>query len=366
MTSSREGDNAQVLAVAEALGVPFEIRRFRNRPGAIAVNLIAGTRASTSLVVPLNPIAPPWPDLVIAAGTQSEPILTQLRAVAPHAKQVFLGRPWRSPDRYDLVVTTPQYRVPASPNVLELDLPLHRVGAAAIAREAARWQTRLAHLPRPWTVVLLGGSINRYTLDRRAVRRIAMEAGERAALQGGSLLICSSYRTPAAAMPALAKALSVPAFIFDWRRAPRAENPYLAFLGLGDEIIVTGDSISMLAEACATGKPVYIFDLGEGRYAMRPDAPAAPSMPAGSAIRAWLKDLKVRATNRLLPERLHRDTRPIHRRLVESGRAAWLGDALPAALGPALRNDATVVAARILIVMQAGAPGASETALARL
>jgi mitochondrial fission protein ELM1 len=344
LTSSREGDNAQVLAVAEALGAPVEIRRFRNRRGAIAVNLISGARAAGPLVVPLDEIAAPWPELVIAAGTQSEPILAQLRTAARDTKQVFLGRPWCSPDRYDLVVTTPQYRVPAAPNVMELDLPLHRVTAAAIEREAAHWEARLAHLPRPWIVVLIGGSINRYTLDARAAQRIAGEAGAR----GGSLLICNSYRTPQDAIPALTKALTVPAFIFDWHRAPRSENPYLAFLGLGDEIVVTGDSISMLAEACSTGKPVHIFDLGEGRYAMRPDAGrSVSSPPLASAIRARLKDLKVRATNRILPARLHRDTRPIHQRLIESGRAVWLGEAFPEIRGAVLQSDAAAVAARI-------------------
>src|ERR1700754_4789084 len=44
LLSDREGDNAQVLAVAEALGRPFETRRFRNRNGAIVANLLAGPR----------------------------------------------------------------------------------------------------------------------------------------------------------------------------------------------------------------------------------------------------------------------------------------------------------------------------------
>ena len=38
-----------------------------------------------------------------------------------------------------------------------------------------------------------------------------------------------------------------------------AENPFFAFLGLSDAMVVTGDSTSMCSEACATGRPVYIF-----------------------------------------------------------------------------------------------------------
>ena len=36
------------------------------------------------------------------------------------------------------------------------------------------------------------------------------------------------------------------------------DNPYLAYLALGDQFIVTGESASMLTEACATGKPVHV------------------------------------------------------------------------------------------------------------
>jgi mitochondrial fission protein ELM1 len=42
-----------------------------------------------------------------------------------------------------------------------------------------------------------------------------------------------------------------------------AENPYLGFLALADAIVITGDSESMLAEATALGRPVYVYPLPE-------------------------------------------------------------------------------------------------------
>ena len=42
------------------------------------------------------------------------------------------------------------------------------------------------------------------------------------------------------------------------------ENPYFGFLAHADQIVVTCDSVSMVSEACATGKPVYVFDLPGG------------------------------------------------------------------------------------------------------
>jgi len=361
MISPRAGDNAQVLAVTDALGLPFETRRFANHSGAIALNLLVGPAAARSRVERVDTMTPPWPDLLLAAGTQSEPISADLRQAMARdghrARHVFLGRPWMHPDNYDLVVTTPQYSVPPAANVMEIDLPLHRVTAATVAQEAALWAPNVAELPEPRIAVLVGGAINRYLMDGRTAMRIAREVGAYAAQRGGSLLILGSYRTPAAAMRMLTENLAVPATVFDWQRARREGNPYLGFLGLAAEIVVTGDSMTMLAEACATGKPVFIFDLGEGRYAMRRTPPAMPMPspagppPLGSRLKAWALDRKVKLTNGIIPVRLHRDTRHIHDRLLAAGRAAWFGDPYPAGDRSPMPDDAAKVAARIRALM---------------
>jgi mitochondrial fission protein ELM1 len=357
LLSDTAGDNAQVLALAEGLGWPFEIRRFRNRSGAMVANLLVGPVVPGMVRHLSGSLEPPWPDVVIAAGTPSEPLCARLRLVASRANhplyQVFLGRPWGKPASYDLIVTTPQYWVPQAPNVMTIELPLHPERSADIARQAALWAPRLSHLPKPHVAVLLGGSISLYTLDSRAAKRLALEAGALVAPMGGSLLICGSYRTPRNALKAMGESLAVPSYIFDWHQGP-AQNPYLAFLGLADRLIVTGDSMTMLAEACATGKPVHIFDLGEGRYAMR-DAPPRSKVVVrhpwlASALRARAKSIQVKVINAVLPLRFRRDTRPIHRKLVQTGRAAWLGDA-PSAPRPTVlhpgSDDIASIAARI-------------------
>ena len=48
--------------------------------------------------------------------------------------------------------------------------------------------------------------------------------------------------------------------IWDGKR----KNPYFGILAHADSLIVTGDSVNMVSEAIATGKPVYIFQLSGG------------------------------------------------------------------------------------------------------
>ena len=105
------------------------------------------------------------------------------------------------------------------------------------------------------------------------------------------------------------------------------------------------DSVSMMAEACATGRPVYLFDTGEGRTSMKhnpwldgvaeiPDQDMGHELengePNGFGLSRWhLKAHIYRMTMRLGPERLTRDIRIVQKLLVDTNRAVWLDDGNP-------------------------------------
>jgi mitochondrial fission protein ELM1 len=337
LTGNKAGDNTQVLALAEALGWPFEIKQFVYRAHEVVPNLLLRTTLAGIDKQQSSPIEAPWPDLVISAGRRNEPIARWIKQQSPDTiRLVHVGRPWSSLDRFDLVVTTPQYRLPVRPNVLHNKTPLHRVTKERLAREAARWRDRLAHLPRPFTAAIVGGSSGPYSFDHRAAERLATEASAFVAERGGSLLITTSARTPLPTIETLEQDLTVPAHLFRWSKETK-ENPYFAFLGLADSIIVTGDSMSMLSEACATRKPVYIFDLGEGEGAMCPKtadaAIAARRAQAGRRRFEWahVGAFLYRLMMKFGPERWSRDIRIIHNYLVDTGRAVWLGERFDAA-----------------------------------
>ncbi|MDJ0862766.1 MAG: mitochondrial fission ELM1 family protein [Gammaproteobacteria bacterium] len=340
LMGSKAGDNSQVLALGEALGWPFEIKRFAYRKYELMTNLLLGATLAGVDKQRSSRLLPPWPELVISAGRRNEPICRWIQAQARRDGQrvrlVHLGRPWALYERFDLVVTTPQYRLPQRPGIVHNDTPLHRITKERLASEQAIWAPRLAPLPKPYVAVAIGGNSGPYTLDRKAAGRLAREASKLANEQGGSLLVTTSARTPPGAIAELEASLTAPAYVYRWRR-DATENPYFAFLGLADAIVVTGDSMSMLTEACATQKPVYIFDLGEGPYAMRQmpgeDRPRGVSRERfrwKQLDRDYLRAFVYRNAMRTGPRRLTRDIGIIHKRLVETGRAVWLGDRFPA------------------------------------
>jgi mitochondrial fission protein ELM1 len=125
----------------------------------------------------------------------------------------------------------------------------------------------------------------------------------------------------------LESALTVPVILHRYRRDD-PDNPYFGVLSLADALVVTSDSVAMLSEAAATGRPVYIFDLGA---------------PPPAARDHSVKSLCYRAMMRVLPARLSRDISLFHDAYVAAGHGSWSFDGFPVAAGGTRREiDATV------------------------
>ena len=332
----KAGDNSQVLALGEALGWPFEVKHFTYKRTELLTNLLCGPTLAGVVKSGSSDLSPPWPDLIITAGRRNEPAARWIqKQAAPekHVRIVHCGRSWAKIERFDLIVTTPQYRLPERPNVLHNLSPLHRVTDERLRAAAADWAPRLNGLPGPYLTVVIGGNSGPFTFDHAAAKRLARQACARAKELGASLLVTTSARTPRDKIASFERALDVPAEVFRWSK-DAAENPYFGYLALADEVIVTGDSMSMLTEACATRKPVHIFDLGVGRTAMRPQEQGAAQIMSAVTEgrmfeRAHLQAFIYRLGMHVGPQRMTRDIRIVHEVLVDNGMAVWLGDPFP-------------------------------------
>ncbi len=342
----RIGDRRQLTALAEELGWPYQIKDLIYNRLCKLPNLLLGASRWSLVASNSSPLAPPWPDLVVMIGRRSVPVGRWIRARSGgRTRLVQLGRPRAPLELFDLVVTTPQYRVARRPNVLHLAAPVHQVDPAALAAAARAWQGRFDHLPRPRIALLAGGDSPPYRLDPATARRLGAAAS--AAAGEGSLLVTSSYRMAAAAVDALFDAVSVPAEFYRWR-ANNPENPFFAYLAAADEFIVTGDSVSMLTEATATGKPVRIFDLPRREtLSARVVEAAHGRIERRRQIRP--DDRLVRVFDGLLDRGmfvLPRDFGSFHRWLIAERRAAWLGEAPPRGHTP-VETGLAEVAARV-------------------
>ena len=137
-----------------------------------------------------------------------------------------------------------------------------RSAARASAKPRCAGSSGSKPAPAPRIALLVGGTSGQYRLDAEVASRLGQDVQRFAKQVGGSLFVTTSRRLAPAAADALCSALTDAAFIHRWK-PDDTDNPYLGFLALADAIVITGDSESMLAEATAHGRPLYVYPLPE-------------------------------------------------------------------------------------------------------
>jgi mitochondrial fission protein ELM1 len=264
LADDRPGNTTQSIGLADALGWPYEIKRLRMTLRARLHNRLLGASRAGIDVARSAPLAPPWPELVIAAGRRTAPVALWIREQSQgRTRLVQLGRNGADlADLFDLAVTPGYCRLFPHPNRIETSTTLHAISRTRLSQAGASWRQRLEAAPAPRIALLVGGTSGQYRLGPAVARRLAQDVMRFAKESGGSVFATTSRRLSPAAGDALFGALSDGAFVHRWK-PDDADNPYLAFLALADAIVITGDSESMLAEATALGRPVYVYPLPE-------------------------------------------------------------------------------------------------------
>jgi hypothetical protein len=240
------GDNNQLLALAEALGFPFEAKplsynQLRRLPFLRHGLTILARQAREE-------ISPPWPDLVFCTGYGSVPIARYIREQSRgRAKLVHIGNPRCRIDDFDLQITTPQYAREPAANMLALPFPIGNPAKALEPTSAEMGWLRT--FPRPLRLIAVGGPARYWALDHEALHRAIHTLQQKE--PSGSLIVATSHRTRPRTRALLDELLngSHEAIVDDFPR-------FGVLLAAADEIYVTADSVSMISEAVFTGKPV--------------------------------------------------------------------------------------------------------------
>ena len=249
------GNDRQVHAVAEAM--LLAARSVRVRPRApwrwFAPRLTTAARWAFPRTL-RREFKPRWPALAIGCGRQAALLTRALRAWsggATFALQIL--DPRVDPACFDLVVA-PRHDGLIAANVIQTLGALNPIDDVWLARAATAFPA-LAQLPRPRTALLVGGPRRGLALDDDWMNALIARLQGWQQRDGGSLLITTSARTPAAWRERLRGAFRDGCTCF-WGGADDGPNPYATYLALADRFVVTPDSINMLSEACAVGVPV--------------------------------------------------------------------------------------------------------------
>lgn len=270
LADHKAGHATQSIGLAETVGFPYEVKELRFNLLNHLSNRIRGATILGLDRARSAPLGPPWPDLVISTGRRTAPVARWIgRESVGRTRLVQLGRRGgETVEAFDLVVSCEHFRLPLHPRRMEIVAPLNAVTPERLARAAARWAGLFDGAPRPWIVLIVGGTCARYRLGADVAERVGEQVCAMARAVGGSVFAITSPRTGPAATAALRKGLGAFGHLHEWK--PRdADNPYVGYLALADAIVVTGESESMLAETAAAAKPLFIYPVPERPLAFR-------------------------------------------------------------------------------------------------
>jgi len=255
ISDGKAGHEAQCLGVAEALGVSVAIKRVSPRGIWKTLSPWAPVAPAERFGASGSLFSPPWPTLAIAAGRLTTPYIRRLKGSAGFRTYTVVLMDPKTGDTTADLIWVPAHDKRRGPNIVTTLAAPHRFSPVRLAELRASLPPDIAAMPQPRVAVFLGGPNGDYRFSSDVLERLATALRAVATL-GGSFMITPSRRTPPELMVAVETALAgAPCRFWDGD----GENPYPAFLAHGDAFVVTADSVNMTGEACATGKPVYVF-----------------------------------------------------------------------------------------------------------
>ena len=255
LSDGTHGMEVQARALAAALNLAITVKRYRPHPllrawPALGLSGWFGPHAGG------DDLVPPWPAVALACGRRNAGAALWLKKRG--GVPVIQIQDPKSGNRYFDLLVVPAHDRTRGANVITTTGSLNGIDDHLLTEAAAGFAGEIARLPGPRVAVAIGGSNRRYQVTENDIAGFANTLADFAATHEVSLMVTISRRSPPRAIEALRECLSdVPHTIWDGTGA----NPYFAYLAAATAIIVTSDSVNMVSEACATGRPVYIAAL---------------------------------------------------------------------------------------------------------
>ena len=254
ISDGKIGDDVQCRAVAERLSPTFEQRIVAPRAPWVWAAPWGPIDPRDAPANPSSPIAPPFPDVVVASGRRAIPYARAVkRASGGRSLVVFLKNPRVAFSDADVIWAPAHDRLEGA-NVFSTLTSPHGLGPRLEETRRAP-APEIAALTNPMLGVVLGGTGGGARYDRSVAADLAQKV-KSAAASFASVAVTPSRRTPDYLLDAMREALTgCEAFVWDGA----GNNPYIDILANADALVVTADSHNMMSEALATGAGVYAY-----------------------------------------------------------------------------------------------------------
>jgi mitochondrial fission protein ELM1 len=255
-SDGKAGNDVQTRGVFDALGLDYQMKPVDPRGVWRLLSPWGPVSPAERFGTPASQFQPPWPDFAIAVGRLTTPYIRALRRLAGrHTYTVILQDPKVGTGAADLY-WVPEHDALRGPSVVTTLTSPHSFTPRRIAELRRSMPAEIAALPAPRVAVMLGGPNGDYRYTPAVLAHLVSGLRSLAEL-GAGLMITPSRRTPAEIAAYVRDATEGLQRLF-W--CGEGDNPYPQFLAHADALVAPADSVNMVGEACATGRPVYVFE----------------------------------------------------------------------------------------------------------
>ncbi|PIR39835.1 MAG: nucleoside-diphosphate sugar epimerase [Alphaproteobacteria bacterium CG11_big_fil_rev_8_21_14_0_20_39_49] len=258
LADDRAGNVNQVLGVAEAMGLPFEVKDVVYDEMGKWPNILRGSSLRGVDVEESSELKSPWPDIVLGAGRKTAPVARYIKKVSQGKTKaiqiMWPGFPYR---HFDMIFVPQHDGIAAGGRIVNTVGSPNRINKDVLSKKKKKWEEAFSYMQDPFVALLVGGDTKKGKFTTAHAQELANKVNLFFQDKKGSLLVTNSRRTSEDAVQVLKKEIKVKFHYHDYYSTN--ENPYFGYLAISDAIIASGDSISMCSEACSSGKPVFIY-----------------------------------------------------------------------------------------------------------
>ena len=243
--------------IAAALGWPFVDKHVSYGPLAPLRGALLGATVGVLDPAGSDSLVAPWPDVLICSGKRSLPVARWIRRQSGgRTKLIQLGRPGGAFTHYDLIIASPDDRLPIRRNVLQVAGPI--TAGTTMPDPGDAVDGLAANLQRPLTALFLTAAVSPWVMNEAAARELGRAASADMARHGGSIVVAAAPGTSAKLVDAVRGGLPAQTPVLG---GTDQQDPRAALLAAADRFIVASGDARMLEETGMTGRPVAVFDL---------------------------------------------------------------------------------------------------------
>ena len=257
LTEGMHGMISQVEGLAKALKTDFQHIIVRlNWPW----NLISPYFTPLNSLILKNHIKIiQYPDYIISCGRKSVvPSLILKKKSKGKSKSIHIQDPKLNINKFDFIVS-PEHDGLRGHNIINTKGALHYLTKEEIENEKNYLQGKLSC--RKIVSFILGGANKYYNFSTGELQKIFEKIKLKFIDKGYGIIVVPSMRTPKEAIVLASNFFTKDSIVIK----QVDKKAYLSALGLGDIIVVTCDSISMISEASISNKPIIIAHMNSIR-----------------------------------------------------------------------------------------------------